>query len=126
MVLVKALRRNNVARTKRMGDPDGVMATLQIARRLLSERTDKGVYPALDEGLDLAAPKDRSRAWWAAHRAVIDALPEGFTTIGDFTMLSGTSTDDVLAVFDRAILAHGQKVALQAKGKQPKVKRGDL
>ena len=100
------------------------MATLQIARRLLSERGDKGVYPALDSALDFAEPKDRARAWWAAHRAVIDSLPAGCKTVADFTWLSSTTTEDVLAVFDAAILLQGRKNAMQAKGKQPKVKRG--
>lgn len=100
------------------------MATLQVARRLLSERGDKGVYPVLDSALDMASPKDRARAWWAAHRAVIDSLPAGYKTVADFTWMSSTSNEDVLAVFDRAILLQGQKNALQAKGKQPKVKKG--
>ena len=91
------------------------MATLQIAKRLLSERNDKGIYPALDEALEMSAAKDRARAWWAAHRAIVDALPDGFSTIGDYTMLSGTTVEDCEELLARAILAQGSANLAQTK-----------
>lgn len=109
-------------RAKRIGDPEGVLSTLQVARRLLSERGDKGVYPALDDSLSMSVPKDRARAWWAAHRALINALPGGHRTIGEFLWLSSTSVEDVLAVFDRAIKLQGEANIVQSKGKRPKLK----
>lgn len=92
---------------KKTDDPDGVMAVLQIAKRLLSERGNKDIYIALDEALDMAVPKDRARTWWGAHRAIVHALPDGFLTIGDYTILSGTTSDDVVRLLERAVLAQG-------------------
>lgn len=125
MVLVNVLEKFRGNRSKRMGDPDGVMATLQGARRLLVERGDKGLYPVLDGAVEIAVPKDRARAWWSAHRALINALPSGYRTMGDYLMMSGTTHDDVLAVFDRAIAVQASANAYQAKGPRPKIKGVD-
>lgn len=95
------------------------MAVLQITKRLLTERGDKRVYPALDEALDLAAPKDRARAWWSAHRAIRHALPAGYRAIGDYTDLSSTTSEDVIGVVSQAILSQGQDNIKAAKGKRP-------
>lgn len=102
---------------KRLGDPEGVMAVLQIARRLLKERGDGAVYVALDEALDLAAPKDRARAWWAAHRMVVRSLPAGTASIGDFEATS-PSSDDVLELMAVAIRKQGVLNIQAAKGKR--------
>lgn len=95
------------------------MAVLQITKRLLSERGEKRVYPALDEALDLAAPKDRARAWWSAHRAIRHALPLGYQTIGDYTNMSSTTSEDVIEVVSQAILSQGRDNIKVAKGKRP-------
>ena len=104
---------------KKTDDPEGVMAVLLVGKRLIGERNDKSVYVALDEALDLSAPKDRARAWWAAHRALRHALPAGFTTIGEYAMVDSTTTEDCVELFTRAILAQGSVNQIVAKGKRP-------
>lgn len=100
------------------GDPDGVLATLQIARRLLKERGNKAIYPALDEALEKSDPTDRARAWWTAHRAIVNALPDGFRTLGDYTDLDSTTVEDVDAVLLSAIRNQGMLNVALAKGKR--------
>jgi hypothetical protein len=107
-------RKNGVKVTS---DPVGVVSTLQIAKRLIGERKDKGLYPALDEALEMSAPQDRARTWWSAHRAVVGALPNGFITIGDYLMLSSTTVDDVLDLLGRAVKNQGEVNLAVAKGK---------
>jgi len=104
MVFVKI----SLRRRKPLGDPGGVMATLQIARRLVSEWGNKAVYPALDEALPMAAPKDRARAWWAAHRFLLDAVPAGYADLSAYVM-ADTSHADVLALMDSAIKECGRQ-----------------
>lgn len=118
MVLVK-MKELFRSSGKRCGDPDGVMAVLQIARRLLSERGDNNVYGALDEAIDLAAPRDQSRAWWAAHRRVVDCLPAAWrgSNIGLFA--ESASHDEVLEVLAEAIREQGRANIVAAKGKRP-------
>lgn len=88
---------------KVLADPGGVLATLQGMRRLLVEWDNKAVYPALDESLEMAVPKDRARAWWATHRALINALPVGHTTVSGYVMLTNVKPADVVALVDSAI-----------------------
>jgi hypothetical protein len=50
-------------------DPDGVIAVLQVARRLVKD-TGAGVVEALLDAADrFAAPKDPVIAFWTAHYA---------------------------------------------------------
>lgn len=93
----------SLRKKKVLADPGGVMATLQGMRRLLVEWGNKAVYPALDESLEMAVPKDRARAWWATHRVLVAALPAGYGTIGDYVMQASTTSDDVVALVDSAL-----------------------
>lgn len=99
---------------KNTDDPDGVLAVLQIARRLVSEG-DSAVYATLDDAIQLASPKDHALAWWAAHRALFSSLPSGFRTLGEFT--HEADKEDLLKVFDRAINKQGTMNAAVRKGK---------
>lgn len=100
------------------GDPDGVLSTLQIARRLLKERGDKAIYPALDEALEMSIPLDRARAWWTAHRALVNSLPPGFSALGDYAMLPSTTVEDLDALMLSAIRNQGMVNVMLAKGKR--------
>jgi hypothetical protein len=106
-------RKNGVKVTS---DPAGVVATLQIAKRLVGERKDKALYLALDEALEMAAPKDRAQTWWASHRAVVGQLPSGFTSIDQFTKSGDTSVEDVLDLLSRAVKNQGEVNLVAAKG----------
>lgn len=117
MVSVKVNKLFRNARKKRSGDPDGIMAVLQITRRLLGESGDTAVYTAMDEAVELAAPKDSTRAWWGAHREIVAAMPPGYTTIGEFIAHKHTSHDEVLQVLDKACQELGRRNAEAKKGK---------
>lgn len=99
---------------KPSSDPDGVLAVLQIARRLYSEG-DTAIYSVLDDALSLAAPKDKALAWWAAHRALHSCMPEGHLTLGSYA--TDASEQDVLAWFDAAIKRQGTMNVAVRKGK---------
>lgn len=90
---------------KKTDDPDGVMAVLQTARRIIADEGDMAVYAVLDEAVDMAAPKDDAIAWWAAHYAILSQVPSQFRTVGDYAVRS--SQEDLVALFDAAILAQG-------------------
>lgn len=114
IVFVKLLTK---FRNKRIGDPDGVIAVLQIAKRLLSERGDGNLFAALDEALDMAAPKDMARAWWAAHRVIRMSLPNGYDNIVSFSTSDSVDAGKVMDVLDAAILLQGRANIQQSKGK---------
>lgn len=92
-------------RLKKSDDPEGVMATLLTARRLVSEGAGLGVYAALDAALTMSAPKDQSHAWWSAHRALNGALPAGSPPITVWAKDAGLA--DIEALFDTAIRNQG-------------------
>jgi hypothetical protein len=98
---------------KATNDPDGVMAVLQISRRLFSEG-DSSVYSVLNESIPLAAPKDKALAWWAAHHALSANLP---TPMSLLEFETTASEEEVLAVFDAAIKNQGTMNATRLKGK---------
>lgn len=102
---------------KATNDPDGVMASLQIARRLINDG-DTAVYSVMDDATRLAAPKDHAIAWWAAHHALISALPTGVKTLGQFSVQS--SSEELVALFDTAIKNQGTMNAAIRKGKWAK------
>jgi hypothetical protein len=55
---------------RKSADPDGVIATLEIARRLISENPELTVEGALLEAADkFASPKDPAKAFWTAYHA---------------------------------------------------------
>lgn len=91
---------------KKTNDPDGVMAVLQIARRLIADEGDMAVYAVLDEAVQMAAPKDDAIAWWAAHYAILSQVPYQFKTIGEYSAQAGHG--NLVALFDAAILAQGK------------------
>lgn len=96
---------------RRSDDSEGTLATLQIARRLVTE----GMLPneALNEASDkYAAPIDSSRAFWAAHYALSMAgIRAGHTW--DFW---NEEIDVLLPIFDQAIQSQGS-MNLKAKKK---------
>lgn len=56
-------------------DPDGVIATLEIARRLINEDPDITPWDALRQAADrYASPKDPVKAFWAAWRVYVNAV----------------------------------------------------
>ena len=84
-------------------DPDGVIAVLQVGRRLIK---DNGLPPeeALLQAADLyASPKDPVIAFWTAHYAYASA---------DLS----TDSSDPLAVMDKAISNQGLVNQLVKKG----------
>lgn len=70
--LKRFARRNKAVLT---GDPDGLLATLQISRRLVNESLKAGepitIRDAVDEAVKLSSPKDEARTWWAAVRVLL-------------------------------------------------------
>jgi len=102
---------------KATSDPDGVLASLQIARRLVNEG-DTAVYSVMDDATRLAAPKDHAIAWWAAHHALTSALPADAKSLGDFTIRA--SHEELVALFDTAIKNQGKMNAAMLKGKWAK------
>lgn len=55
-------------------DPDGLLSTLQVTKRLLTDSQKNGtpttIMIALENALDMSAPKDRVRTWWATYRVL--------------------------------------------------------
>ena len=90
---------------KTTDDPDGVMAVLQIARRLISDEGDTAIYAVLDDAIRMAAPRDHAKAWWTAHYALQSQLPTGFQTLGEFS--TQVSTESLVNLFDAAIRNQG-------------------
>lgn len=90
---------------KRTDDPDGVIATLQVARRLVK---DHGYLPVEAVGrasAEFAAPVDDARAFWAAHYALTMAgLRKGLGVVE----LNHAEIDALLPIFDDAIKAQGE------------------
>lgn len=143
---VRKLERELGARVT--GDPDGVLAVLQIARRLLAEGVDLvkdawcekqsrnkptkySVLGALRAAVDLAHPRDRHRALGAAQHALQGALnvdksaPNGkahlnFPVITRWESHPDTTMDDALRVVDLAIKNQGRVniAASKAKGRK--------
>lgn len=93
-------------------DPDGVMAVLQISRRLTAEG-DTAIYGVMEDALSMSAPKDDAVAWWAAHHALSTALPEGYKSLGEFSVRA--SQEEMLALFDVAIKNQGTMNLYMAK-----------
>ena len=89
-------------------DPGGVLAALQITKRLVTEARAKkrstSILPALDQAIPLASVKDPVRAWWASTRILLR-----HTTAGKSN----------LAILTDAIEAQGKLNILQAKGPRP-------
>lgn len=118
------------------GDSDGVLAVLQTARRLLADSPDllKGqsmevrskktafdMSDALGRAVDLAHPKDRSRAIHRAHGVILNTIvakPDWEQRarliqthghmVNRFNDDPSTTKDDALAVLDDAIRAQGR------------------
>lgn len=90
---------------KKTDDKDGVLATLQIARRLIQ---DEGY--AASEALNLAADKyaapiDKSRAFWAAHYALTRAARDEWPILD---LLDAAGVDVLLPILDAAIKHQGE------------------
>ncbi len=141
----KQKRVERKAGAKTTDDPDGVLAVLQTARRLLADGgellkngweekqaykkpTKYGFMGALRKGVDLAHPRDRSHAIWAAQAAVQSALekdksaPNGIAhlpvpIITRWESHPDTTLEDALRVFDVAIKAQGTVNIAQSKAK---------
>lgn len=68
---LRRLTRQN--KTVVASDPEGLMATLQVTKRLLSESVDGEhltIMEAVDKAIPMAAAKDSVRTWWAAMRVI--------------------------------------------------------
>ncbi|MBB5167169.1 hypothetical protein [Mycobacterium sp. AZCC_0083] len=70
--LRRIARRNHAVLTD---DPDGLISTLQITKRLLQESINAGepvtIITALEYALEMSAPKDPHRTWWSALRVIL-------------------------------------------------------
>jgi hypothetical protein len=99
--LRRIARKNNAVITS---DPDGLMATLQVVKRLISESTN-GVHltimEALDKAVPMAAPKDPVRAWWAALKVIFR---------------NTTADKSTLQILSDAIAGQGRTNIYAAKG----------
>ena len=139
----KAKRLERQLGARMTDDPDGVMAVLQTARRLLSDggelfkdgweeqrpRKKPTVYSfmgALRRAVDLAHPKDRSRALWAAQHALQGAVEKDPTkdngiahvdkpVITRWESHPKTTLNDALRVYDAAIKSQGTVNLAQKK-----------
>ena len=139
----KLKRAERTLGAKATDDPDGVLAVLQTARRLLAEggelvkdawqeKQSRGkpnrysVAGALRAGVDLAHPRDRGRALHAASSAVYGALSRDHTrdlgmahlpqpVLTRWESHPKTTLADALRVMDAAILAQGKVNRIQSK-----------
>jgi hypothetical protein len=112
---IKRLERKLGARVT--PDPEGVMGLLQITRRYVSDTGEAHIYSFLNEASEAAVPNNPGVAWWTAHHAIVGALPQGYSTIGDFVADENVSHEDVLALMDRAIKNQGTLNIAVSKGK---------
>lgn len=113
------------------GDPEGVTATLQIAARLVNSGWTQGrthelvdakhhydITGALREAVTMAAPKDEVRAWWAAHRALVGALPADYSDLDVYNDEWCRTQAEVVELIKTAGRNHGTVALEQAKGPQ--------
>lgn len=90
---------------KKTDDPEGVMAVLQVGRRLVQ---DEGYAPSealLRAANQYAAPIDSGRAFWAAHYALTMA---GYSEWMAMDAIEQAEIDVLVPIFDAAIRAQGQ------------------
>jgi hypothetical protein len=128
-------------------DPGDVLAVLQTARRLLDEggelfkdgwqekRSKKptrySAMGALRAAIDLAHPKDRSRAIWAAQYALQSAMEKDPSGVNGIAHLPKpvitrweshprTTLEDAIRVYDAAIRNQGKvnQTVSKAKGRK--------
>lgn len=67
---------------KPIADTEGVIAVLQVARRLVKD-AGMGPVEALREAADeFASPKDPVRAFWAAYKVFAHHHPRGLSDVG--------------------------------------------
>lgn len=96
---------------RKSDDPEGSIAVLQVARRLVQDHGYTAVH-ALNESADkYAAPIDPSRAFWAAHYALTTA---GLRSGLKYSEISDAEIDVLLPIFDQAIQNQG-KMNMEAK-----------
>jgi hypothetical protein len=109
---------------KRTDDPDAVVATLLVAKRLVSEGFP--VYESLAQACKMAAAKDDARVWWASHRAINSRLCEGMYNIFDLDRalsLGEVTSNEVLELIQSAVDAQLKMNAAAAQGKKPNMQR---
>lgn len=143
----KVARAQRTLGAKVTDDPEGVLAVLQTARRLLAEGTELckdawqekrskkptrySAMGALRAAIDLSHPKDRSHAIWAAQYALQSAMEKDTSGVNGIAHLPepvitrweshpDTTIEDVLRVYDTAILNQGKVnlTASKAKGRK--------
>lgn len=89
-------------------DPDGLMAALQVTKRLVTEahRDDRSlsIIEALGQAVGMAAPVDDGRTFWAAVRVIVR-----------HTSVEKSS----LEILSDAIEAQGRTNLFQQKGPKP-------
>jgi hypothetical protein len=80
--LKRAARKSNAVLTD---DPEGLLATLQITKRLITEGRAQGenysIYTAMNTAVGMAAPKDEARTWWKAMRVIIRNTESGKSSL---------------------------------------------
>ncbi|WP_141564277.1 hypothetical protein [Mycolicibacterium palauense] len=86
-------------------DPDGLLAALNIAKRLMVEEK-LSFLQALDKALPRAGAVDEERTWWSAYKAVARHIPNG----------SDASSESVLAILADTIRDQGTINRAQQKG----------
>lgn len=139
----KLKRAEKALGAKATDDPEGVLAVLQTARRLLADGgelfkdgwqeaqarkkpTKYGVMGALRAAVDLAHPVDRHRAVTAAQHALQQAMEKDKTAVCGMAHLDKpvitrweshpqTTLEDALRIYDAAILAQGRVNQTQRK-----------
>lgn len=83
------------------GDPEGVMATLQVARRLVAEKQYSATDALKKAADEFAAAKDPARAFWRALYVLGKASPV------PAAQLDARDVDKVVPWFDAAIALQG-------------------
>lgn len=70
-------------------DPDGLLSTLQVAKRLVNESIKDGepvtVVAAVHKALQMSAPKDEARAWWKTVRVLLKHTEQGKSSLAILT-----------------------------------------
>ncbi|OQW34541.1 MAG: hypothetical protein A4E20_11005 [Nitrospira sp. SG-bin2] len=89
---------------KRTPDPEGAIAVLQIARRLVKDHGFKAIEALNEAAEKYASPIDPAKAFWAAHYTLTTAgARKGY---GYFEVCEA-EIDVLLPIFDAAIQSQG-------------------
>lgn len=106
---MKSLQRK--LKAKLSGDPEGVLAALQVTKRLVKE--GNSLLDAMDKAcFEMSAAKDPARVWWAVSHVIAAHIDDS-----EASWWVTLNRQMLLDTLDRAILHQGQLNAAAAKAK---------